>query len=177
MTLKELLAEPRGRMVFGIDGNCCAGKSTAARSFANINVVSIDHFYKPFDKRKEEIAGNIDFARLIDEVLMPYLWGMDFSYDHYDPHVAKVVASYEVDSSLPLCIEGTYSLHPCISDYYDLKVFLSCSNEVQLKRLKQRQGGDIADFLTKWLPKERAYFAHFAIEETADQRFNTDLWF
>lgn len=177
MLLKKMLAEAKGQMIIGIDGNCCAGKSTLAKACDNLNVVSIDHFYKPFEKRKDEIAGNIDFSRLIDEVLMPYLWGIDFSYDHYDPHVDKVVATYEVDSSKPLCIEGTYSLHPQLSDYYDLKVFLSCSNDVQLRRLKQRQGEDISGFLEKWLPKERDYFEHFGVSETADYLFCTDFWF
>ena len=74
----------------------------------------------------------------------------------------------------PIIVEGTYSL--LVEDVYDLRIFLNCSNETQLKRLREREE-DIKNFTDIWLVKEKAYFDKLDIKKKTDMIINTDKYF
>ena len=72
-----------------------------------------------------------------------------------------------------MLIEGTYSF---MHDGYDLRIFLECSKNVQLERLRIREE-DIASFGNIWLVKERDYFNKLEVKNKANLIINTDKLF
>ena len=66
-------------------------------------------------------------------------------------------------------IEGSYSCHPALWDQYDLRVFLSISPEIQLQRIRRRNGEEGAKmFEERWIPLEERYFAQYELEKRCD---------
>ena len=56
-------------------------------------------------------------------------------------------------------IEGAYSMHPQLAQYYDFSVFLSITPQLQRKRIEKRNSPDMAQrFFDTWIPLERTYF-------------------
>ena len=170
------------RFLVAIDGRCAAGKTTLASELMSrlpCNVIHMDHFYlRPEQRTKERLrepGGNVDYERLLDEVLLPLINGKDVEYRPYDCR--------RLDFSDAICladhainiIEGSYSCHPSLRDHYDLSVFLSVSPEEQIRRIRQREGDDrVADFIEKWIPLEERYFERCSVCEHCDLLFATD---
>ena len=66
-------------------------------------------------------------------------------------------------------VEGVYSLHPELRDYYDLTVFLDIDNELQKERILIRNTEKIAtSFFNEWIPLENIYFEKFKIKEYSE---------
>ena len=66
-------------------------------------------------------------------------------------------------------VEGSYSHHPALGQYADIQVFLEIDPEMQMARIKKRNGEHLAEmFRTRWIPMEEAYFDGFSIREQAD---------
>ena len=56
-------------------------------------------------------------------------------------------------------VEGAYSLHPMLREYYDLRVLVEVEETLQKERILRRNGEQmLRRFLTEWIPLERAYF-------------------
>ena len=56
-------------------------------------------------------------------------------------------------------VEGAYSLHPDLADYYDLRVFLAIDPELQRSRILRRNTPEMAQrFFDRWIPLEQRYF-------------------
>ena len=71
-------------------------------------------------------------------------------------------------------IEGSYSLHPTLSDSYDLKVFLTIDSELQSKRILNRNGPEKHKrFISEWIPLENHYFNELNIQAQCDLVFRT----
>ena len=69
----------------------------------------------------------------------------------------------------PLVIlEGSYSHHPLLAPYEDFRVFMTCSDAEQTRRLQAREGDRYPDFAARWVPLEEAYFTQHNIEDAAD---------
>ena len=54
-------------------------------------------------------------------------------------------------------IEGSYSHHPRLQEYYDKMYFLSCPEETRLQRLRAREGDYFKVFESTWIPMEKLY--------------------
>lgn len=66
-------------------------------------------------------------------------------------------------------IEGSYSCHPVLWDFYDWRVFLNISPEEQMQRIKCRNGDGAASvFSNKWIPMEEKYFMEYNIQKRCD---------
>ena len=65
-------------------------------------------------------------------------------------------------------VEGSYSHHPSLAPYYDIKVFVTCSAEEQMRRLRAREGKRYLNFVQRWIPLEEEYFTDYAIERNAE---------
>ena len=166
----------KGRLLLAIDGRCGCGKSSlAARLAADFggSVFHMDDFYLPFEKRaknwRELPAGNMDLERFREEVLVPLRRGETVSYRAYDCRNDRFLPT-RVLAPTPLAIvEGSYSEHPLLREYYDLRVFLTAPAAVQRARLLAREGERLPAFKALWIPMEERYFAAFSIEERADR--------
>lgn len=173
----RLLEERSGKLPFilAIDGRCASGKTTLAGELQKrqaCNVIHLDDFYLPFEKRTaEQMAkpgGNIDFERLREEVLLPLRQGKSTSYQPYNCHTNQFFPARELDSRLVTIVEGSYSCHPELKDFYDFCIFMDITPELQRKRLQDRNFSMLEDFLKIWIPREEYYFNTCHVREYCD---------
>ncbi len=162
--------------VIAIDGNAASGKSSLADLLAEVyscNVLRIDDFFVPFDKRTEErmaeVGGNVDYVRFEDEVITKIFFDEGFSYRIYNCKTNTFTDSDQIDPMKMSVVEGAYSLHPRFENMYDLKVFLAVDAKTQRERILRRDGPEMLKvFLSEWIPKENAYFDKYDIRSTCD---------
>ena len=66
-------------------------------------------------------------------------------------------------------VEGSYSLHPALAPYYDLRVLLTVSPETQSARILARNGEEKhRQFVERWIPLENRYFDETHITSRCD---------
>ena len=161
--------------IVAIDGRCGSGKTTLAALLARLfpcNVFHADDFYLPFAARRPDWRttplGNMDLGRLRREVLEPARLGKEIAYRAYDcPHDALRPALLLPPRPLTV-VEGSYSLAPALRPYYDLTVFLTCSQAEQAARLQAREGAYYPAFPACWIPLEEDYHRTYDVEHAAD---------
>ena len=167
-----------------IDGRCGSGKTGLAevicKSFS-CNVFHMDDYYLPMDKREENWeqipGGNIDFERFKKEVLMPAVRGEAVTYRPYDCQTGTIAKCEQIKPCMLTIVEGSYSAHPLLADKYDIRIFLTCSKEVQRLRLKKREGEKFQAFEQRWIPLEENYFKCYNIEENSTLVVDTGGFF
>lgn len=162
--IKELLKE-KSRILVAIDGRSAAGKTTLAEQLEeelDCTVIHMDDFFlRPEQRtaqRLEEPGGNVDYERFLEEVLLPLRAGKAFSYAPFDCHTQGFKSSVQVEPERVTVVEGSYSCHPALRDYYDLRIFLSLDPEDQARRILLRNPDRAGMFLERWIPLEEKYF-------------------
>lgn len=166
----------KSHIVIGIDGNSASGKSTLARSLANLlnaEIVHCDDFFLPqelkSEKRLNEAGGNIHYERLKEEVIDKLKKPTVISYKAYDCSKNKFIKNKVLMNKKIVIVEGAYSCHPYFENYADFKIFLKVDEETQKKRILNRNGEEMLNrFINEWIPKEKEYFNEFKIENKAD---------
>ena len=175
----QKLKKEKPFLLIAIDGRCAAGKTTLAarlRQSMDCNVFHMDDFFLPPELRtRERLAypgGNIDEERFRSEVLCPVLAESPFSYRPYSCRLQRRTDPVSVQPK-PLSIaEGSYSCHPNLWDYYDLRIFLDISRAEQLRRIRERNGEEqLKIFEERWIPLEEQYFSAFQIQQRCDLSF------
>lgn len=168
----EVLRDRGKRMVVAIDGRCASGKSTLAAelhrrySFA---VVHMDHFFlRPEQRTPERYAqpgGNVDYERVLSEVLEPLRRGEWPEYRPFDCRTGALAPAVRLKPSQVVVVEGSYSCCPALWSCYDLRVFLTVERGEQLRRLTRREGDYVQVFQERWIPLEEQYFTACRVEE------------
>lgn len=161
------MRERQGKKVFiAIDGRCAAGKTTLAGYLQETygwSVVHMDDFFlRPWQRTEERLAkpgGNVDYERVLEEVLIPLSKEQAVSYHPYDCKMQKMQKKIELQPKTVQIFEGSYSCHPALREYYSLKIFLDISKEEQLERIIRRNGQTVRMFQEKWIPLEELYFS------------------
>lgn len=164
--------------VIALDGRAAAGKSTMAGLLAKVldaPVIAMDDFFLPLalrtPQRLAEVGGNVHYERFVEEVLPGLKSGEGFSYRAFDCGTMAYGATVGILKATYRIVEGSYSHHPALGDYADLRVFLDIDPETQMARIQKRNGECLAEmFRTRWIPMEEAYFDSFSIREKADLR-------
>jgi len=178
--IDELMGEKKHVLV-AIDGDCAAGKTTLAgllkQVYDDCNIVHIDHFFlRPEQRKPERLAmpgGNIDHERFSEEVLEKLKAGEAFSYRPFNCTVQNFDAPIPMEAKQLTIVEGSYSHHPKLAEAYDLKVFLSVPEDVQLERILKRNGEVMFEkFRDVWIPMEKQYAEAFGIREGSDLVFD-----
>lgn len=172
----ENCLKENGSVNVAIDGNSGSGKSTLAELLSELfdcNVFHTDDFFLPLEKRTPErlgeIGGNMDRERFREEICEPVRAGKPFSFHPFDCSVMQLSGEVEVQPKKINIFEGSYSMHPELQEYYDIKVFLSVSSTEQSTRILERNGGlMLRRFLEEWIPMENAYFEGMKIRESCD---------
>lgn len=161
----EQLAYTGKPIIIAIDGRCGSGKTHFAALIQKLlpcNVIHMDDFYLPMENRtshwRDEVGGNMDFSRLLSELLIPARRGVPLIYRPYDCHAGCLTESARLPSHPLTVVEGSYSTHPSLVDQFDIKVFLTCSRQEQERRLSAREGGTFPAFQRQWIPFEERYF-------------------
>ena len=166
----------KGRLTVAIDGMSAAGKSTLGDLLVRrygCALIHMDDFFLPPELRTPERfaapGGNVHYERFQEQVLGGLAAGKDFTYDRFDCHTMSCTQRISVKSSRLTVIEGAYSLHPVLRDFYDLKVFYPVDPAEQLDRIRLRNGeGCLTRFRDKWIPLENTYIAACGVRECCD---------
>lgn len=176
--IQELLKE-KSYILVAIDGRSAAGKTTLANQLIQelgCTVIHMDDFFlRPEQRtaqRLEEPGGNVDYERFLEEVLLPLQTGTPFSYAPFDCHTQDFKPSIHVEPGPITVIEGSYSCHPVLRDYYDLRIFLSLNQEEQGRRILLRNPDRAGMFLERWIPLEEKYFTHCNTRECCQLLFD-----
>jgi len=175
------LSKEKKNLIIAIDGRCAAGKTTLAAQLQEVfscNVIHMDHFFLRTEQRTEERLNtpgeNIDHERFLEEVLVPLRTGNSFTYRPYDCRKQRLSEEIMTEPKAVNIIEGSYSCHSALWEYYDLRVFLTVSQEEQLRRIIHRDGTEKAEiFKNKWIPLEEYYFSSYEIDKRCDFCFET----
>ena len=173
--IARILSELGTAIRVGIDGPGASGKSTLAAGLAaalpKSVVVAGDGFYRPksdFNRSEVEVAGLFDLPRLGSQVLIPHVEGRDIHFQRYDWEAGSLGDWATGDSAAPLIVEGIYSTHQTLRDYYDLRIWVTAPREVRLARGMERDGEEArSKWVDVWMPAEDRYVAEQAPQEHA----------
>ena len=172
--ITDLLAENK-KIVVGIDGCSCAGKTKLADEIKQrfeCNVFHTDDFFLTEEQRaekKEKGFANFDVGRFRSQVLNNLEGDMAFDYDKYNCKTGLYTKIVVCEQKQLNVIEGTYCLCDELGAEYDLKIFLDIDRDLQRERLEQReQPESLKMFVEKWLPLEENYFEAQKPKEKAD---------
>ncbi len=181
-TIASLLeAHPERPVLIALDGRCGSGKTTLAvqlaEQFPGSAVFHTDDYYLPPAQRipnwAETPCANMDLTRLWEEVLVPAQAGAAVRSRAYSCREGAYLPEQCVPPAPLYILEGSYSHHPILAGFYDLKVFVTCSKKEQARRLQAREGERYENFVRRWIPLEEAYFAQCRIEALADRLWDT----
>ena len=181
-TIASLLeAHPERPVLIALDGRCGSGKTTLAvqlaEQFPGSAVFHTDDYYLPPAQRirnwAETPCANMDLTRLREEVLVPAQAGAAVRSRAYSCREGAYLPEQCVPPAPLYILEGSYSHHPILAGFYDLKVFVTCSKKEQARRLQAREGERYENFVRRWIPLEEDYFAQCRIEALADRLWDT----
>ena len=168
--------------LIAVDGRCASGKTTLAAQLAaetGCSVLHMDHFFlRPEQRTQERLAqpgGNVDRERFLEEALLPLRRGVPFAYRPYECGRLAFGEPGRTGGGPFSIVEGSYSCHPALWDFYDLQVFLTVSPEEQLRRIRARNGeAGAAPFQERWIPLEERYFEAFSVAERCELCLNME---
>ena len=174
--LKREIEQRRGNkkpFLVAIDGGSASGKSTLGAALAEelqATLIHMDDFFLPMEMRTEERfaqpGGNVHWERVRAEVLEPIRQGKGPEYGVFDCSVMAVNKTVRADVRDVVIVEGAYSLHPMLREYFDLRVLVEVEESVQKERILRRNGEQmLRRFLTEWIPLERVYFEACAVKD------------
>ena len=171
-----LAAHPEQPVLIALDGRCGSGKTTLAGQLAEQFPASIvfhtDDYYLPPAQRipdwEKTPCANMDLARLREELLRPARAGEPVFYRAYSCREGAYRPGQCIPAQPLSIVEGSYSHHPLLAGCYDLKVFVTCSAEEQVRRLRAREGKRYLNFVQRWIPLEEEYFTDYAIERNTE---------
>lgn len=166
-------------LIISIDGHSTSGKSTLAdliEKLFDAQIFHIDDFFRSIKQGESQLdyASNIDFERFEREVSTPLLNHQNVEYRAFNCKMQNYMPSMSKTFKKLTVIEGAYSTHPYISNIMDIKVFLKSTYLKQLIKVVKRNGiKHLRVFIKKWIPKERAYFKQYRVEQNADYVFRS----
>lgn len=169
---------PSAPCVIAIDGRCASGKTTLSeqlRQELSCDIIHADDFFLPPHRRTKERleipGGNIDYERILSEVLLPLHGKSDVCYRPYDCKSNSYGEAVRVPYGGIIILEGSYSCHPALWKYYDLHIFLSVSKDVQAERIRKRNASSAEMFFSRWIPLEERYFDAYKVKEHCELAF------
>jgi uridine kinase len=180
--IKNLLKHNKP-LIIAIDGRCGGGKSTLGALLAeqfDCNIFHMDDFFLPFEmktsKRLSEAGGNVHYERFEAEILRSLQNHKSAQYRQYLCNKGDFSQPIKVEPKKLNIIEGSYSLHPRLKNYYDYKIFITVDPKLQYERILKRNGKEkLQDFLNKWIPMEEHYFEELDIKNQCDLIFDTTM--
>ena len=167
------LLRQQERVLVAVEGGSASGKTTLAHWLERVygcNVFHMDDFFlRPEQRtaaRLAEPGGNVDRERFRAQVLEPLAQGRAVRYQRYDCRTGRLLPAQEVPPRRLNVVEGAYSMHPELAEFYDLTVFLEISPQLQRERLTRRNTpAECRRFFAEWIPLEERYFAALRPQE------------
>lgn len=174
----ERLKAQSTRVTVAIEGRAAAGKTTLAAALAEqllAAVIHTDDYLLPFEARSDErmqtVGGHFDYARLSEEVLLPWQRGEAVALNAFNCQSGEIEERGMLPASDILIVEGAYGIHPALSFSYDLVIFCDIDKETQKSRILARNGARAERFFAEWIPREEAYFEKEEIRRRAKLSF------
>lgn len=174
----DALLSRKAHVLIAIDGPAASGKTTLAARLSKRYGADVlhmdDYFLQPHQRTPERYAepgGNVDRERFLAEALLPLSRGEAYVCRRFDCGSMTLLEGETVQPAALTIVEGSYSLHPALEMYYDLKVLLVISPERQSARILARSGEEKhRQFIERWIPLENHYFTETHIEERCDMQ-------
>ena len=171
-----------GTVRLAIEGGSAAGKTTLSKLLTQVYDCTVFHmddfFLRPEQRTKKRFAepgGNVDRERFLEEVLLPLHRREPVAYRRFDCSTFILEEPVLEKPTRLTVIEGAYSMHPELSAYYNLSVFLEVSPELQRKRIEKRNTPELAKrFFEEWIPMEQRYFTELRVKERCDMICETE---
>ena len=171
----------RDQVRLAIDGPCASGKSTLARTLADIYgcpVVHMDDFFlRPHQRtpqRLEEPGGNVDYERFDAQVLSPLCRNEAVRYRPWRCRTGDLGPEIVIPPAPLAVFEGSYSLRPDLRERYHLRIWTQAPWDTRLERIAQRGPGCTDRFRQVWIPLEDRYFAACRVKECCQLVWNGD---
>lgn len=169
----ERCLKEKGRVSIAIDGDSAAGKTETARWLQMVydcNVFHADDFFLPRELRTPEHlaepGGNMDRVRFQKEICEPVQAGTPFSYRPFSCQTMRLGEPVPVEPKKINVFEGSYTMHPDLRGFYDVKVFLSIDPAQQRERILNRNGSKmLQSFTEQWIPMEKKYQEVMRVKE------------
>lgn len=175
---------PNGNLTatVAIDGRAASGKSTLAQTLSQIldaGIIHMDDFFLPPElrtaNRLSQAGGNVHYERFAEQVLPALKHNGPFSYEIFDCSKMQLGGVREVKAGQWRIVEGSYSHHPKLRNYMDVRVFCTVTPKEQMRRILIRNGEQMAQmFAERWIPMEETYFDTYQIRERADVIIDTE---
>lgn len=137
------------------------------------SIVLTDLIYRPVAEcwqgtiEDMPIGYDLNWERLRDEVLSPLRVGKTARFQYYDWVNDSLNEWVEIEPDGVTIIDGVYSLRNELADYYDLRIWFSCPQEIRVSRLLSRGDTPQAE-IDAWIPLEERYHAAYKPEKSAD---------
>lgn len=164
-----------GSLLLAIEGGSASGKTTLAsllQARYDATVFHVDDFFlRPHQrtpKRLAEAGGNFDRERFLEEILLPLSQNRPIRYQRFDCKTGALDPPVPVTPRRLTAIEGAYSMHPALSGFYDLSVFLEIDPETQKTRILKRNAKTAERFFAEWIPLEERYFEETEVRNRCD---------
>lgn len=154
--------------IFALEGKCGSGKTTICNFLKDVTIIDVDDFFlKKELKTKErlnEIGGNIDYE-LYEQCLKKIKPNTTITYKVFDCQNQRY---YEKTIKIgnKVLLVGVYSYHQNVRTYINKLCYLLVSDDVQLKRIKNRK--EYNCFISEWIPLENIYYKSFDFIGEAD---------
>ncbi len=180
--IDALLRNTQGPVIVAVDGRCASGKTTFAQRvgalFDDCNVFHMDDFFLPPEKRTPERlstpGGNVDYERSATELFEPLRREEAVAHRRFDCSTMTMGEPEGIPFRQLNIVEGSYALHPALAGYSQLRIFFTCSPEVQLARLSRRENPEsLEKFRERWIPMEENYFGSLSVESRCDITVDT----
>ena len=131
-----------------------------------------DFFLPPAKRTPERLAtpgGNVDYERAATELFEPLRREEAVAHRRFDCSTMTMGEPEGIPFRRLNLVEGSYALHPELRNYATLRIFFTCSAEVQLSRLERRETPEsLKKFKERWIPMEENYFGPLSIEHQCD---------
>lgn len=168
------------KVTLAIEGGSASGKTTLSGVFKQIYSATVFHmddfFLRPEQRTQEryaQVGGNIDKERFLEEVLIPMKKNEPIHYRRFDCSTFTINPAVVMEPSEVTVVEGAYSMHPELAEFYNLSVFLDVSSQLQEERIRKRNSPDMAErFFKEWIPMENRYFEEMGVKERCDMEID-----
>lgn len=165
-----------GAVTLAVEGGSAAGKSTLGELLHKVYGCTVFHmddfFLRPEQRTPERFAepgGNVDRERFLEEVLLPVSKREPVVYRKFDCSTFTLKEPVTMLPTTLTVIEGAYSMHPELAEYYNLSVFLGTSDKEQKRRIEKRNTPEMAKrFFEEWIPMERKYVEAMSVKERCE---------
>lgn len=178
--LKELVNNEE-TIIIAIDGMSGSGKSTLGRLLneeLNGNLFHIDDFFRPpqIDENNQysKYGSNINFTKIKNNIIEKILVKEEISYQPFDFKTHTHQDYLTIPFKNINIIEGSYSMHPFLKEYYHYQIFVKTNKCKQIFRILKREGlKKLFKFKKIWIPNENIYHKNLNISKQANIIYKT----